>query len=80
MTTIQQSPTPTTEQPAIHRLSWLPGLRTLLGYKATANHSLEWSAADDSRLRTKSRLGDGEAAIARYTAWSIWSNSPKAPP
>ena len=47
---------------------------------ATANQSLEWSAADDSRLRTKSRLGDGEAAIARYKAWSIWSNSPKAPP
>jgi hypothetical protein len=34
MTTVQQSPTPTTEQPAIHRLCWLPGLRTLLGYKA----------------------------------------------
>jgi hypothetical protein len=32
---------------------------------AMANHSLEWSAADDSRLRRKSRLGDGVAAIAR---------------
>jgi hypothetical protein len=32
---------------------------------ATANHSLEWSAADDSRLRSRSRLGDGVAAIAR---------------
>jgi hypothetical protein len=29
------------------------------------NHNLEWSAADDSRLRMTSRLGDGVAAIAR---------------
>ena len=34
MTTIQQSPTRTTEQPATHHLCWLPGLRTLFGYKA----------------------------------------------
>ena len=33
MTTVQQSPTPTTEQPA-DRLQWLPGLRALLGYRA----------------------------------------------
>ena len=32
---------------------------------ARANHRLEWSAADDSRLRPRSRLGDGVAAIAR---------------
>jgi hypothetical protein len=32
---------------------------------AMANHSLEWSAADDSRLRTRSRLGEGVAATAR---------------
>src|SRR4029453_4708364 len=39
---------------------------------AMANHSLEWSAADDSRLRVKSRLGDGVAAIARERAWGNW--------
>jgi high affinity sulfate transporter 1 len=33
MTTDQQPPTPTTEQPATGRLKWLPGLRTLLSYK-----------------------------------------------
>jgi len=32
---------------------------------AMANHSLEWSAAEDSRLRTRSRLGEGVAATAR---------------
>ena len=32
---------------------------------AMANHSLEWSAAEDSRLRPRSRLGEGVAAIAR---------------
>ena len=34
MTTVQQSPTPTTEQPAVDHLEWLPGLRTLLRYRA----------------------------------------------
>ncbi len=34
MTTDQQPPTPTTEQPATDRLKWLPGLRTLLSYQA----------------------------------------------
>jgi hypothetical protein len=34
MTAVQQSPTRTTEQPATYHLCWLPGLRTLLGYKA----------------------------------------------
>jgi hypothetical protein len=33
--------------------------------EASPIHGLEWSAADDSRLRARSRLGDGVAAIAR---------------
>ena len=44
------------------RRGW-PGLSASAA--ATANHSLEWSAADDSRLMIRSRLGDGVAAIAR---------------